>query len=256
MAIRLQANSVSWLAFYAVILCAWAVLWVMVQDRAAFAGPWGLELLAGLCRAGAADAGFGGLYAMWAAMSVAMMAPTAVPAIRTWGRMPTAASGGAGGMAALVAGYLAVWLGASGAFAAAQGALAGQGWLAPDGASLSPMLNAALCALAGGYQFSRLKAACLSKCRLPLTFFLERWRPGPDGAFRSGLDLGIVCLGCCWALMALAFVGGMASLVWMGLATALMVVEKLPDIGRPVTRPLGWVLLAAALAFAVQGALA
>ena len=193
---------------------------------------------------------------MWAMMTVAMMAPTAVPAFRTWGRLPVVASGGAAGTAALGAGYLAVWLGASAAFAAAQAGLAGQGWLAPDGASLSPWLNAGLCGLAGGYQFSRLKAACLSKCRLPLTFFLERWRPGLAGAFRSGLDLGIVCLGCCWALMALAFVGGMASLVWMGLATALMVVEKLADIGRRVTRPLGWALLAAALAFAVQGALA
>jgi predicted metal-binding membrane protein len=251
-----RAIPAGWAAFYAAVLLAWAALWVMVQDRAAFSGAWGLDLLAGLCRTGAGDAGVGGLYAMWAVMAVAMMAPTAVPAFRTWARLPAAASGGAAGTAALGAGYLAVWLGASGAFAAVQAALAGQGWLAPDGASLSPMLNAALCALAGGYQFSRLKDACLSKCRLPLTFFMERWRPGLGGALRSGLDLGLVCLGCCWALMALAFVGGMASLVWMGLATALMVVEKLPDIGRHVTRPLGWALLAAALAFASHGALA
>jgi predicted metal-binding membrane protein len=256
MTIRFRADAAGWAAFYAAVLGAWGMLWVMVQDRAAFSGAWGLELLAGLCRAGAGDAGFGGLYAMWAVMAVAMMAPTAVPAFRTWGRLPAAASGGAAGTAALVAGYLAVWLGASGGFAAVQAAMAAQGWLAPDGASLSPWLNAVLCAVAGGYQFSQLKGACLTKCRMPLTFFLERWRPGLAGAFRSGLDLGIVCLGCCWALMALAFVGGMASLVWMGLATALMVVEKLPDIGRHVTRPLGWALLAAALAFAVHGALA
>lgn len=256
MTTHFRAIPAGWGAFYAAILGAWVVLWVMVQDRAAFSGSWGLELLAGLCRTGAGNAGFGGLYAMWAVMAVAMMAPTAVPAFRTWGQMPAAASGGSGGTLALVAGYLVVWLGASGAFAGAQGALAAQGWLAPDGASLSPWLNAALCAAAGSYQFSRLKGACLSKCRMPLTFFMERWRPGLAGALRAGLDLGLVCLGCCWALMALAFVGGMGSLVWMGLATALMVVEKLPDIGRHVTRPLGWGLLAAASAFAVLGALA
>lgn len=62
-----------------------------------------------------------------------------------------------------------------------------------------------------------------------------------------GLRLGAVCLGCCWALMALGFVGGVMNLVWMGIATLLMALEKLPQIGRVVTRPLGLVLLAASV---------
>lgn len=254
--IRNRAAFLGWTAFFGAVLVSWGALWLMVQDRAVWAGDRGLALLADLCATGAAEAGFAGLFAMWAAMSVAMMAPTAVPAFRTWVTLPGAASGGVPGTLALGAGYLVVWLGASAGFALAQQAMAGRGWLAPDGASLSAGLTAGLFALAGAYQFSRLKSACLSRCRQPLTFLMERWRPGPVQALRTGIDLGLVCLGCCWALMALAFAGGMSSLLWMGLATALMVMEKLPDMGRHITRPLGWVLLAAGLVFAMKGVLA
>jgi predicted metal-binding membrane protein len=183
---------------------------------------------------------------MWAAMAAGMMMPTAVPALGTWTRLPPAASGEAAGAAALAAGYLAVWLAAAGGFAAVQGALARAALVGPDGASVSPLLAAALLTLAGLYQFSAAKAACLVRCRSPMPFFLAHWRPGLAGAFGVGLRLGAVCLGCCWALMLLAFVGGMASLALMGLATVLMVVEKLPQAGRHVTRPLGWACLVAA----------
>jgi predicted metal-binding membrane protein len=80
---------------------------------------------------------------------------------------------------------------------------------------------------------------------MPMTFFMERWAPGAARAFRMGVELGALCLGCCWALMALAFVGGTMSLLWMGAATLFMVLEKLPDLGRSLTRPAGVVLIAA-----------
>jgi predicted metal-binding membrane protein len=83
---------------------------------------------------------------------------------------------------------------------------------------------------------------------MPLTFFMERWAPGPARAFRMGSQLGLACLGCCWALMALAFVGGTMNLVWMGAATLFMALEKLPDIGRPLTHPMGAILILAAVA--------
>ena len=242
----LSRRAVGWAGFYGLVLVAWVALWAMGQDRAALSGAYGLALLADLCGADAGALGFGALYAMWAVMSVAMMAPTAVPAVLTWTRLPGTASGGVTGTAVLVAGYLAVWLGASAVFAGVQGGLVARGLLDQGGVSQSRVLTAGLFALAGAYQFSRLKGACLSRCRMPLTFFMERWRPGLSGAFAAGLRLGLVCLGCCWALMALAFVGGMTNLLWMGLATALMVMEKLPVLGRPLTRSLGWVLLAAA----------
>jgi len=131
--------------------------------------------------------------------------------------------------------------------AGAQLVLARQALIGADGASLSFGLTSVLLLGAGSYQFTPLKDACLSKCRAPLTFFMQHWTPGVAGAVRMGAHLGVICLGCCWALMTLGFVGGVMNLVWMGIATVLMVVEKLPDIGRWVTKPLGFILLAAGL---------
>ena len=108
------------------------------------------------------------------------------------------------------------------------------------GDSRSGILSGGLLLVAGAYQFTQLKEACLSKCRRPLVFFMQHWEEGP---LRNGLRLGAVCLGCCWALMLLAFVGGVMNLAFMGLATLFMVLEKLPEIGRWLTRPMGALLL-------------
>ena len=171
-----------------------------------------------------------------------MMAPTALPAFATYEDLGPA--GGETRFGALVAGYMAVWLGFALVAAAAQMALYRAGLVSAFGDSLSPALSGSLLAVAGLYQFSALKEACLSKCRQPLTFFMAHWDEGP---WKNGLRLGAVCLGCCWALMALAFVGGVMNLAFMGLAAVIMVLEKLPGIGRYVTRPLGVVLIAAAV---------
>lgn len=241
----MSARTLLWPAFFGLVLVAWAALWAMGQEARAFSGIYGAELWASLCRAGAADLSLPALAAMWAVMVAAMMAPTMVPALRTFLALP-APAGGAGQAAALLSGYLALWLAAALGFAALQLALATRGLLAPDGRSLSAPLTAAFLALAGGYQFSALKEACLSRCRAPLALFLARWRPGLGPAFGIGLRMSADCLGCCWALMLMAFVGGMGNLLFMGLATLIMVTEKLPEIGRPLTRPLGVLLLLSA----------
>ncbi len=225
----------------------------MGQESRGFAAAYGAEFWAALCRAGAADLSYAPLAAMWGVMAAAMMAPTFVPALGTFLALPPPAGRGAEAPA-LVAGYLAVWLAAALGLAALQIGLARAGLLAPDGRSLSAGLTAFLLALAGLYQFSALKAACLSRCRTPLRFFLARWRPGAAPAFGMGLRLGADCLGCCWALMLLAFVGGMTNLLFMGLATLVMVLEKLPAVGRPLTWPLGAGLVAAAAAVVLDAA--
>jgi predicted metal-binding membrane protein len=239
-----------WVTFYATILAAWLALYAMTVAADLPAGL-GREFWLALC-SGAAPSSFAPLAAMWGLMAAAMMLPTFAPALRTY--LDFGASGAADGpgAAALVSGYTAVWACASLAGAALQLRLQSLGLVAPDGSSLSLWLTAGLLALAGLYQFSAIKAACLTRCRQPLTFFLERWRPGPARALRMGAELGIVCLGCCWALMALAFVGGTMNLLWMGAATLFMAMEKLPDIGRPLTRPAGALLLAAAAVTALR----
>ncbi len=231
-----------WLAFFAGTLLAWALLFLMAvpPEIRALEAAYGASLIEMLCGAGAP--GFGAAFAMWALMSAAMMAPTALPAFATYDDLSHVAPTG---FARLLAGYLAAWLGFSALAAGAQVGLQEAGLLGALGESVSLPLTVALLLGAGLYQFSALKEACLARCRAPLAFFLAHWEEGP---LRNGLRLGLDCVGCCWALMALAFVGGTMNLAFMGLAMLLMTLEKLPDLGRPLTRPLGAALIAAALA--------
>ncbi|MCP5087664.1 MAG: DUF2182 domain-containing protein [Rhodobacteraceae bacterium] len=195
-----------------------------------------------ICNQVTAGTAFFPVLLMWVLMSAAMMAPTVIPALQTYNDLPVAASSGSG-FAALLGGYLVVWLGFSAVAAAAQLVLADLSLVSGDGRSIVPGFTAVLLMLAGAYQFTPLKEACLSKCKAPLAFFLQYWRPGVPSAARMGFRLGLVCLGCCWALMLLAFVGGTMNLAWMGLATLIMAMEKLPELSRHISKPLGVALI-------------
>lgn len=232
---------VAWIGFYGLVLVAWVALFLL--SRSPVAGLPASEYWASLC-APAMGADPAVLFGMWALMSLAMMLPTFAPALRVYGEIGAVGASDARGMAALVAGYAVVWLGFSAVATAAQVGLAQAGATAADGALL-PWATAALLLAAGLYQFSALKQACLSRCRHPLTFFLQHWAPGPARAARMGLHLGAHCLGCCWVLMLLGFVGGAMNLLWMGAATLFMVMEKLPGPGVYLTRPAGFALMLA-----------
>jgi predicted metal-binding membrane protein len=230
-----------WLALFGLILGAWVMLYAMAlpDDLRASARIFGAEFWDSLCTVTPDAAGFGRVVLMWALMAAAMMAPTALPAFATYDDLGRSTQTRFG---ALVAGYMIVWLGFSVLAGGLQMGLYGLGLISAFGDSLSVWLSAGLLLVAGLYQFSPVKEACLSKCRAPLTFFMAHWDEGP---LRNGLRLGLVCLGCCWALMLLAFVGGVMNIAFMGLATLIMVIEKLPQFGRVLTRPLGVVLIIA-----------
>ncbi len=93
--------------------------------------------------------------------------------------------------------------------------------------SSSALLGGILLLLAGLFQFTPLKRSCLTRCRTPLEFITTRWREGWSGAFAMGLEHGLFCTGCCWALMALLFVLGVMNLVWIALLTVLVGLEKI-----------------------------
>ncbi|MEP4766949.1 MAG: DUF2182 domain-containing protein [Roseibium sp.] len=239
----------AWIAFFGIVLAAWATLFLMQPDLDLPDG-WqmvGADYLASLCRP-ASDYGIGGLIAMWSLMALAMMAPTIAPALKTYLDLTHTNGATLTGFSGLIIGYLVVWVVFSVPAALLQSALDTQGLLDPFGRSSEAILTAGLLALAGIYQFSNLKNACLNQCQSPLVFFLSNWKDGPLGAVRMGLHLGLICLGCCWALMLLAFVAGTMNLAFMGLAMVLMTFEKLPQIGRYLTLPVGLVLLAGAAA--------
>lgn len=184
----------------------------------------------------------------WLLMIAAMMLPTALPLFRLFERMVRPRRDHAVLIALLVAGYLVVWAG-FGVAAHLLDAFVNAGvrrseWLMLNGWAI----GAAVLALAGLFQFSRLKYRCLDKCRAPFGFIAERWHgPHPrKGAWRLGLDHGIYCVGCCWALMLLMFVVGTGNVGWMLGLGAVMAIEKNMPWGRRLSRPLGAALLAVA----------
>jgi predicted metal-binding membrane protein len=191
---------------------------------------------------------------MWSVMMVAMMLPVASPMILTFNRVYRRRiltdSAAAAPTSLFVGGYLAVWTGFSVIAASGQWALHENGMLDSAMGRAAPLLGASLLVLAGGFQWTPLKRACLAKCRTPLTFLLTEWREGWRGAFAMGLRHGAFCLGCCWALMLLMFVGGVMSLAWMGGLAIYMLAEKLIPAGESFSRAAGVVLIAAGAALA------
>ncbi len=189
--------------------------------------------------------------AMWSVMMVAMMLPAASPMIVAYSRIGHRRRPARWGLAPtwiFVAGYLAVWTGFSVLGALGQWALHEAALLDVAMGRTGPLFGGALLVLAGAFQWTPLKEACLAKCRTPLSFVLTEWRDGWGGAFVMGLRHGIFCLGCCWALMLLMFVGGVMSLAWMGGLAIYMLVERLIPNGRLFSRASGLVLIAAGFA--------
>jgi predicted metal-binding membrane protein len=231
---------IAFLAFYFLLIATIWVLLIAWSGTARGERGWPSDLflspstLASLCWSPTAEVGFWTNIAMWSLMSAGMMLPTAAPTVGTYF---TIAAGQPlrikpGDIWGLVGGYIAVWLVLSTGAGLLQWELARLELLSAQGTSISVPLSASLLLAAGLYQFSPMKAGCLSRCRSPLAFFMSEWRDGFGGASRMGLKHGLDCLGCCWALMLVAFVGGTMNLAWMVLSTALMTLEKLPSIGR------------------------
>jgi predicted metal-binding membrane protein len=187
------------------------------------------------------------VFIMWAVMMAAMMLPTAMPMVSVFGSL-NKRRGEAGRTVAFVAGYLALWTAFALAATAAQWALQTNGLLSPMIVSISPALSAALLAIAGIFQFTPLKHACLRACRSPLGFLLTDWRDGLWGAARMGVRHGVYCLGCCWALMALLFVGGVMNLLWIAALTLLVAMEKLAPKGEILAKALGALMIGAGAA--------
>lgn len=184
---------------------------------------------------------------MWAVMMAAMMLPTAMPMVSVFDGL-NRIRGETGRTAAFVAGYLALWTAFGAAATAAQWALQTRGLLSPMIVSMSPVLSAALLAIAGAFQFTPLKQACLRACRSPLGFLLTDWRDGLWGAVRMGVRHGLYCLGCCWALMALLFVGGAMNLLWIAALTLLVAMEKFAPKGDILAKALGALMIGAGAA--------
>ena len=172
---------------------------------------------------------FGVVLLMWAVMMIAMMVPTAAPMTLVYAAVVRKAASEDHPVAptfVFVAGYLAIWGVFSIAATAAQGSLDQLALLSPTMVSASPVLGSALLIGAGVYELTPYKHACLAHCRAPAHFISQHWRGGFAGPFRMGLHLGVYCLGCCWILMSLLFVGGVMNLSWIAAIAVFILLEK------------------------------
>lgn len=175
---------------------------------------------------------------MWAVMMFAMMLPSAGPMVLTFAA--TAGEPRTKSFTGLfISGYLVIWTLFSVGATLLQWLMHSLGLLGPDAQVLTPKLGAALLILAGLYQFSPLKYACLSTCRSPANFLVTEWRNGARGAFVMGLRHGMYCVGCCWMLMLLLFVAGVMNLLWVAGIAAVVFVEKTLPSQAPFFRVVG-----------------
>jgi predicted metal-binding membrane protein len=183
---------------------------------------------------------------MWAVMMAAMMLPSAAPMILLFGTIArrrhkagnTPADAGAFGI-----GYLAVWAAFSLVAVVLQFGLDQAALLSPMMKTTSRAFAGAVLIGAGIYQWTPLKQACLRRCRSPLEFLMTEWREGPMGAFVMGLRHGGYCLGCCWVLMLLLFVGGVMNIGWIAGIAMFVLVEKLAPAGHWIGRGAGVALM-------------
>ena len=208
-------------------LCWWFLLSGAGMDR-------------GMAMEGMAPPAFSALALMWWLMMIAMMLPSAAPAILLYGRVREMR--GSDSRVAqtwvFLAGYVAAWLLFSLVAAAAQRVLAG------PSSSLGNAAASGVLILAGLYQLSPVKSACLRQCRSPARFISRHWQPGASGALRLGALHGAYCVGCCWMLMALLFVGGAMNFAWIAVLTLIVGVEKLVPNGDWLGRLAGLGLIA------------
>lgn len=191
---------------------------------------------------------FGMMLAMWVIMMAGMMLPSATPATLVYAAVARKArreGAPVAPVAAFVAGYLIMWALFSLAATLAQWGLDRAALLSPMLVSTSPVLGGALLVAAGGYQLTPFKDACLEHCRSPAHFIAGHWRPGTLGALRLGAEHGAWCLGCCWVLMGLLFVGGVMNLFWIAAITLFVLVEKIVPWGAGGGRFAGWGMIAA-----------
>jgi predicted metal-binding membrane protein len=181
----------------------------------------------------------------WQVMVAAMMLPSSLPLVRMYAMASARAPDRSRAMAAFLAAYALVWslfgLVAFGGDAAVHAAVAASPWLADHDWAIAP----SVLLLAGAFQFTPLKDACLRACRHPASFMQRHYRRGTGGGFMLGARHGLFCVGCCWALMLVMFAAGAASLIWMAALTALMVHEKTRPSGAQTVPLTGVALLAA-----------
>ncbi len=218
----------------ALLGCA-AVAWLVTISQASAMGMGGMAMMSA------------GLFLVtWLVMMVAMMFPSVAPMVLAYASVARARSEGYVPTAAFVLGYFVVWT-AAGLVPLAVPQAVNQVWMTPP--SWLPRVGGAAIIVAGIYQFTPLKYACLRACRSPLGFILSHdFGRGLPSAVRAGASHGLYCLGCCWALMVVLAVIGLMNIAWMAVIAAVFFIEKNVRFGDVLPRAVGVACVAGGLA--------
>jgi predicted metal-binding membrane protein len=277
-----KPHLILWCGVALLVLFAWAYLGAMIVYLAPgidmadagpgmaffnFLGEWieldplTRDLLRAICGPAAGASGIDGIpgwsgldfvavFAMWSAMTIAMMVPTAAPMIAAYADIALTAREKRIDVVptwVLLCGYLSVWAAFCVLAVAIQWALASTALLSAN-LVLTQQAAAVVFVAAGLYQFTPIKHNCLVKCRTPLPFFMANWSNEASGVFKMGAQQGIVCVVCCWALMAVMFAAGLMNVIWMAALAVVMALEKILPNPRLLVRATGCVLIAIGLA--------
>jgi predicted metal-binding membrane protein len=199
---------------------------------------------------------FAATLAMWMVMMVGMMLPSAAPTVLLFDALQMHGDPGLRhrrATALFAAGYVLAWAAFGVLATSAQWALSESMLLSAMMTGRSPVFIGSLLVIAGTYQFTRWKTACLSQCRSPAGFLVRHRRRGPFGPLLMGVGHGVQCIGCCWALMALLFAFGVMNLVWVAALAVFVFVEKLTPAGALVGRIGGFLMIGAGLTMMAIG---
>ena len=197
---------------------------------------------------------FAFMFVMWAVMMVGMMTPSVAPMMLLYaavGRKSAASGRPLAATGWFLAGYLAAWGAFSLAATSAQWFLTWLALLTPMMDRASSIFGGLVLIAAGLYQWSPFKNLCLTQCQSPLGFLMSHggFRPDPSGALRLGAEHGLYCVGCCWMLMSLLFVGGVMNVLWIAGLALLVLAEKAVPTGHLIPRLAGAGMTAAGLFF-------
>jgi predicted metal-binding membrane protein len=254
------SRNIFWIAFFASILTSWWWLYSMslsmnmdLLGRMSMSGSMsGMDMSKEMSSMGQMPVimsvdnsmtRFLPLVGMWAVMMAAMMLPTMVPTLKSYEDLMVSANGTRLGWLGVLSGYSIFWVLFALIISISQIGLLYLGAVDMMGKAKSLWLSAALLIAAGAFQFTRAKEVCHGVCHSPMSYFVGNWKPGFVGGLQMGLSLGAFCVGCCWLFMMLGFAGGVMNFLWMGLATLIMVLEKLPQLGHFLVKPLGILLI-------------
>ena len=238
-------RSTAWLGFFAAILAAWSMMYTMSVDM-------DLDLLGRPGEMGARMAAmdprmpmympmanFGPLFVMWAGMMAAMMLPTLIPTLRAYEDLMVSATGTRGGWVGVLVGYFVIWVVFAAAITSVQLALLFGGVIDMLGIAKSSLFAGGLLVAVGMFQFTRAKEICHGVCHSPMMYFLGNWRSGAVGGLRMGLGLAAKTHRTSSRNNTQPKHPPEKNQAWMGLATLFMIIEKLPQIGHYVTKPMG-----------------